>query len=135
LGSHLQLYQIHSATMESGVLENHVVLEELARLRTGGLKIGLTLTGPNQSDVLRRALEVSVDGNPLFDCVQATWNLLEPSASHALQEAHDAGLGIIIKESLANGRLTERNRDPMFAAKRQLLTSAATRLGTHLDAL
>ena len=41
-----------------------------------------------------------------FDSVQATWNLLEPSAGPALAAAHAAGLGVIVKEALANGRLT-----------------------------
>ena len=46
LGPHLGLYQIHSATPESGVLEDRAVREELARLRGQGWKIGLTVTGP-----------------------------------------------------------------------------------------
>ena len=41
----------------------------------------------------------------LFDAVQATWNLLEPSAGPALAAAHAAGMGVIVKEALANGRL------------------------------
>jgi aryl-alcohol dehydrogenase-like predicted oxidoreductase len=135
LGRHLSLYQIHSATLDSGVLENQEVLEELSRLRAEGLKIGLTLTGAKQSEVLRRAMDVMVNGAPLFDCVQATWNVLEQSAGGALQEAHDAGWGVIVKEALANGRLTERNTDASFAFKRAQLTEEATRLGTRLDAV
>jgi aryl-alcohol dehydrogenase-like predicted oxidoreductase len=135
LGSYLALYQIHSATLESGVLDDVSVHDELARLRETGVKIGLTLTGPRQAKTLRRALAVRVAGVPLFDCVQATWNLLEPSAGAALGEARVAGLGIIIKEALANGRLTSRNDDPEFAAKRRLLEGTAARLGTSLDAL
>jgi aryl-alcohol dehydrogenase-like predicted oxidoreductase len=46
LGAQLDLYQIHSATLESGVLTDRAVLEELARLRDRGLAIGLTLSGP-----------------------------------------------------------------------------------------
>src|SRR5262249_22679255 len=57
LGDHLQLYQIHSATLESGVLEDVAVLRELLQLRSSGLVIGLTVTGPNQPDMIRRALE------------------------------------------------------------------------------
>lgn len=135
LGPHLNLYHIHSATLESGVLDNREVLDELARLRADGLRIGLTLTGPKQREVLRRALEIMVDGERLFECVQATWNLLEQSAGAALEEAHDIGLGVIIKEALANGRLTERNTEPAFAPKRQMLMKEAARLGASLDAL
>lgn len=135
LGQQLYIYQIHSATLESGVLKDKVVLDELARLRQDGLTIGLTLTGAKQTEVLRQALDVVIHGERLFGCVQATWNLLEPSADVALKEAHDAGLGVIVKEALANGRLTERNNDPTFAPKRELLTKEANRLGTRLDAL
>jgi aryl-alcohol dehydrogenase-like predicted oxidoreductase len=135
LGPWLDLYQIHSATLDSGVLENRAVLDELARLRSAGLKIGLSLTGPRQAETLQRALEVVVGGERLFDTVQATWNLLEQSAGPALEMAHAAGVGVIIKEALANGRLTGRNQDPAFAARRQVLEEAAGRLGTTLDAV
>ena len=55
-------------------------------------------------------MTIERDGVPLFGTVQATWNLLEPSAGPALAEAHDEGMGVIIKESVANGRLTERDQ-------------------------
>ncbi len=105
LGDRLRLYQIHSATFESGVLDNRAVLDELKRQRDGGLAIGLTVSGPRQADVVRSAIEIRADGSPLFATVQATWNLLEPSVGPALAEAREAGLGVIVKEALANGRL------------------------------
>jgi aryl-alcohol dehydrogenase-like predicted oxidoreductase len=103
LGPNLRLYQIHSATRESGVLEDRAVLDELARLRSGGVSIGLTVTGPRQAETIDRALEVGG-----FDTEQATWNLLERGAGSALSAAHAAGMGVIVKEPLANGRLTAR---------------------------
>jgi aryl-alcohol dehydrogenase-like predicted oxidoreductase len=135
LGNYLSLYQIHSATLESGVLENTDVLRELGRLRSEGLRIGLSVTGARQADTVRRAMEVVVDGVPLFGCVQATWNVLEPSAGPALAGAHAAGLGVIVKEALANGRLTARNAAPAFAAKRRVLQRTAGRLGASVDAV
>lgn len=135
LGNYLGLYQIHSATLESGVLDNQPVLAELGRLRADGLRIGLTLSGPRQADTLRRAIEIEVEGKRVFDCVQATWNMLETSAGPALQAAHAAGLGVIVKEPLANGRLTDRNRDSGFASRRTVLEAVAARLGTTLDVL
>ncbi len=106
LGDHLGLYEIHSATLESHVLEDAEVLRLLVRLRATGLAIGLTVTGPHQADVIRRALDVSIDGVNPFDVVQATWNLLERSPGVALAEAKARGWGVIVKEAVANGRLT-----------------------------
>jgi aryl-alcohol dehydrogenase-like predicted oxidoreductase len=62
LGPHLDLYQIHSATLESGVLEDRAVLAELAGLRAEGLAVGLSVSGPRQAEAVRRALDVEVDG-------------------------------------------------------------------------
>lgn len=135
LGDHLDLYQIHSATLDSGVLDNQAVLDELARLRQEGLRIGLSLSGPKQPETLRRAMNIEVSGRRLFSTVQATWNLLEPSAGAALQEAHAAGIGVIVKEALANGRLTPRNDRPDFASQRRLLDELAADLGVGIDGL
>jgi aryl-alcohol dehydrogenase-like predicted oxidoreductase len=113
------------------VLADPGVLAELAGLRAEGLCIGLTVTGPRQADTIRRALEVRLDGVPLFDSVQATWNVLEPSAGVALADAKAEGWGVIVKEVLANGRLTNRNAGP---AMREVRAHAA-RLGTTIEAL
>jgi aryl-alcohol dehydrogenase-like predicted oxidoreductase len=135
LGGYLRLYQIHSATLESGVLENANVLGRLAELRAGGVRIGLSVSGAGQPEVIRRALHIRADGVRLFASVQATWNLLDPSAGSALADAHAAGLGVIVKEALANGRLTDRNVEPTFAIARAALEAQAARLGCSLDAL
>ncbi len=136
LGDYLDLYQIHSATLESGVLENSEVLGELARLKKErGLKIGLSLSGPQQGETLAKALEVKIDDSRLFDCVQATWNILEPSVGQILQTAHNSGMGVIVKEALANGRLTARNEAPEFSEKRNTLEQIATRANVGIDAI
>jgi aryl-alcohol dehydrogenase-like predicted oxidoreductase len=120
LGDRLHLYQIHSATLESGVLDDVHVLRELGRLRSDGLAIGFGVSGPQQGDVIRRALEVQVDGRPLFQVAQATWNLLEPSAGPALAEAKARGLAVIVKEAVSNGRLTEQNLTEELPALKRL---------------
>jgi aryl-alcohol dehydrogenase-like predicted oxidoreductase len=136
LGAHLDLYQIHSATLESRVLKNRDVLAELARLKAeSGVAIGLTVSGISQGLVIEQALQIEIDGVPLFDSVQATWNLLERSAGSSLARAEDAGLGVIIKEALANGRLTDRNTDPGFERQFAILQGEARRLGTSIDGL
>lgn len=108
LGDRLALYQIHSATLESGVLRDRAVLAELIGLRGEGLVVGLTTSGPAQAETIGRALEAEVDGVNPFGAVQATWNVLEPSCGPALAEAGAAGWGILVKEAMANGRLGPR---------------------------
>jgi aryl-alcohol dehydrogenase-like predicted oxidoreductase len=105
LGDRLALYQVHSLTSESGLLDDRGLLAALARLRAEGVIIGLTTSGPGQADALRRAMQATVDGRPLFTVAQVTWNLLEPSVAPAAAEAAAAGWTILIKEALANGRL------------------------------
>jgi aryl-alcohol dehydrogenase-like predicted oxidoreductase len=131
LGENLALYQIHSATLETGVLGDRAVLGELARLRSEGVVIGLSVSGPGQPDSIRKALEVRMDGEPVFQTVQATWNLFEQSAGAALSEAHQAGFGVIVKESLANGRLVA---DDDSVASR-VLGDIASRHGVNVDAI
>jgi aryl-alcohol dehydrogenase-like predicted oxidoreductase len=121
LGDRLALYQIHSATLESGVLDDPDVRDQLAQQRSEGVFIGFTATGSRQTQTIERALEVGG-----FDAVQATWNLHERSAGSALAAAHEAGLGVIVKEALANGRLTARgagDAGPLVAAARELQTT------------
>lgn len=115
LSSYLNLYQVHSATLESGILDDRAVLSALSQLRAGGLRIGLTVSGPRQAEVIRRAMSIQVDGVNPFQSVQATWNILEPSSGPALAEAHAAGWSVIIKEALANGRLAARDRTAIAA--------------------
>ena len=126
LGPYLRLYQIHSATPETGVLENEQVLARLRRLREGGLFLGVTASGPAQLDTIRRAIEIRFDGLPLFSAVQATWNLLEPGAGPGLREAHEAGVTVLVKEALANGLLTPReaNAGPLATVAKRLRTTA-----------
>ena len=125
LGAKLSIYQIHSVTAESTVLGDESVLDMLARLRAMGVRIGFTTSGEGQADVIRRALEVRRDGGRLFDVVQATWNLFERSAEQALCEAHAAGVRVVVKEALANGRLVEHDR----------VRAAGERIGVSADAI
>ena len=126
LGGHLGLYQVHSATLDSGVLEARDVLRELEGLKETGVAVGLSVTGPRQAETIKQAVDTGV-----FDCVQATWNLFERSAEDALTRAHEAGMGVIVKESLANGRLVGGSRDERL---RPLLEAAQER-GVTPDAL
>ncbi|MEV8394290.1 MULTISPECIES: aldo/keto reductase [unclassified Streptomyces] len=115
LGERLDLYQIHSVTPDSSALTDRALHARLAELAAEGVTIGLSTSGPEQPAAIRAALAVTVDGNRLFSSVQATHNLLEPSAGAALAEAHDAGCSVIVKEALANGRLANEGLPPVLA--------------------
>jgi aryl-alcohol dehydrogenase-like predicted oxidoreductase len=135
LGGWLDLYQIHSTTTESGCLEDGVLLRRLveARRRREFRAVGLTLTGPDAARALALALGARVDGEPVFDAVQATFNCLEPSLAGPLAAASAAGLGVIAKEVFANGRLTDEAaaREPALAP----VAAAARARGLGTDQL
>lgn len=116
LGDALRIYQVHSATLESGVLSDAAVLDRLERLRDEGVAVGLSVTGPRQPEIIDTAITIDRGGRRLFDWVQATWNVLEPSAGPALARAKAKGLHTIAKEGVANGLLTIRGQLPGWVA-------------------
>ena len=85
--------------------------------------MGLSVTGPRQGEVIDAAIALERGGRRVFDWVQATWNVLEPSAGPALARAKARGLHTIAKEGVANGRLTSRGQLPQWM---QLARSLAT---------
>lgn len=135
LGEFLRIYQIHSATFDSGALQDPHVLGRMFSLREQGIAIGLTLSGVEQAEAVVHTVQLAANGTRLFNTIQATWNLLEPSCGNALNLAHQMGMGIILKEVLANGRLTARNHEPDFAPKRAILEEVAADVGSTIDAV
>ncbi len=122
LGPWLRLYQVHSLTAESPLWDDEPLQRRLAEVRDAGTEIGFSTSGPEQAAAVRRGLDLTVDGRPLFSSVQSTWNLLETSAGGALAEAHAAGLRVVVKEGVANGRLTDHGLpadSPLAAAARE----------------
>lgn len=130
LGPRLAVYHVHSATLDSGALDDPALHRALAGLREHGVRVGLSTSGPAQADAVRRALAIEVDGAPLFTSVQSTWNVLETSAGAALAEAAAAGARVIVKEGVANGRLTPGAPDAPARA-----VELADRLGVPIDQL
>lgn len=96
----VDLYQVHSLTPDSPLFEDAALRDAMVAI---GVPLGFSTSGPNQADTIRKALDLGI-----FQSVQSTWNLLETSAGDALREAHDAGLRVIVKEGVANGRLVVR---------------------------
>ncbi|KAK1748419.1 hypothetical protein QTG54_000358 [Skeletonema marinoi] len=92
IGEYVKLYQVHSATFDSGILTNTKVHEALSKCREEkGWKIGLSVSGPSQDDLFERQCKSKY--------------LVNNQRPHdALIEAHESVMDIIIKEGLANGR-------------------------------
>ncbi len=102
----LDVYQIHSATFESGVLENKKILQKLFEIkREFGVKIGLTTSGVKQKEIIERALKIRLDNEELFDSYQVTYNVFEQDTFEVLKRLKDVNKFVIIKEGLANGRV------------------------------
>ncbi len=127
LGEYVNLYQVHSATFESGILTDERAHEALAKCREErGWSIGLSVSGTVQDEIIRTAMKIkTADGGRLFDSVQCTFNVLEQKPGPALLDAHEAGMDIIIKEGMANGR----------ALKSDTIQSVAKKMGCNPDAL
>jgi len=130
LGPRLAIYHVHSATPDTGVLDDAALHRALAGLRDRGVRVGVSTSGPAQADAVRRALEIQVDGAPLFTSIQSTWNVLEPSVGAALAEAAATGARVIVKEAVANGRLA-----PGAADAPPRVVALAAELGVPIDQL
>jgi aryl-alcohol dehydrogenase-like predicted oxidoreductase len=129
LGDRLALYQVHSLTLDSRLFTDAPLLAALSRLRADGVIMGLSTSGPQQAETIRRALSLTVDGQQLFTATEVTWNLLEPSVGPAAAEAAAAGWAVLVKEAVANGRLTPAGGPPAP------LTALATERGVTEDAI
>ena len=133
---YLKVYQIHSATLETGVLENKEVLEQLAFLKKEhNLKIGLTTTGTNQVEVIKKALDVFVDDEQLFDLFQVTYNFLDQSLKEVSDELINQKKSIVIKEALANGRIFKNENYLHYNKMYATLESLSKKYNVGVDAI
>ncbi len=133
---YLKVYQIHSATLETGVLENKEVLEQLSFLKKEHhLKIGLTTTGTNQIEVIKKAVKVEVNNEQLFDLFQVTYNFLDQSLQEISEELINQNKSIVIKEALANGRVFRNKKYPHYNKMYTTLESIAKKHNVGVDAI
>ncbi|MDO6597241.1 aldo/keto reductase [Oceanihabitans sp. 2_MG-2023] len=133
---HLKLYQIHSATLETGVLNNAAVLNRLAVLKKEHpIEIGITTTGSNQLEVLQKAMDVTIKGTPLFDAFQVTYNVLDQSLETMCNTLAKQGKKIIIKEALANGRVFKNSNYKHYSKLYNTLEKLAIKYHVGIDAI
>lgn len=130
----LKIYQIHSATLDTGVLDNQLILNRLHQLKKEhSLLIGLTTTGSNQLEVLQKAMEITVDGEALFGSYQSTFNILDTSILKIKDQLQQPQL--IIKEALANGRLIPNGHYPQYKNLYALLMELSKKYNVGTDAI
>ncbi|MCS5717811.1 aldo/keto reductase [Herbiconiux sp. CPCC 205763] len=103
LGTDPDVYFVHSLTADSPVLTDEALLDRLRTLAESGVRVGFSTSGPEQGAVIDAAL--ALPDSP-FTAVECTWNLLEQSAAPALERANEARWLVVVKEVLANGRLS-----------------------------
>lgn len=126
LGGAPDLYLVHSLMADGPVFDDAPLLDALRGLAATGVRVGFSTSGPRQFETIERALALGADSP--FSAVQCTWNLLEPSVGAAAASAHDAGYFVVVKEAVANGRLTPKGGVDGFA-------ELAERLGSTEDAV
>lgn len=132
----LKIYQVHSATFESGILENKAVLNKLYEIKTQtGLQIGITTSGVKQSEIIEAALKVKINNEDLFDSYQVTYNILEQSTYIILKELLKQQKTVIIKEGLANGRLFKNEEFSHYHEVYNALDTLAKKYNVGTDAI
>lgn len=132
----LKFYQVHSATFDSGILENEVVLNQLFKIKKEtGLVIGITTSGPNQADVIATALNIVIEDELLFDSFQVTYNIFEQSTLPVLREVLNYGKKVIIKEALANGRVFQNDKFQHYNKAYSILEELSKKHNVGIDAI
>ena len=133
---HLKVYQIHSATLDTGVLENKAVLSRLHEIKkTHNITIGLTTTGDNQTEILEKGLSIEIENERLFQSFQCTFNILDQSVFKYANELQEISGSFIIKEALANGRLIPNNRNSSYFLLYDFLMVLADKYKVGADAV
>lgn len=132
----LTTYQIHSATLQTGVLDNERILNRLAELKNRyQLQIGITTTGADQAAVINKAVGIEIEGMPLFDAYQCTYNVLDQSLSSAFKMLKAQKKRIIIKEALANGRVFSNDAYPHYQTLYAMLAQLGRKYEVGIDAI
>ncbi len=133
---HLKVYQIHSATLDTGVLENKEVLSRLHEIKkVHNITIGLTTTGNNQTEILEKGLSIEVENEKLFQSFQCTFNILDQSVFKYANKLQNISGPFIIKEALANGRLIPNNRYSNYFLLYDFLMKLADQYKVGTDAV
>ncbi|QDO93562.1 aldo/keto reductase [Formosa sediminum] len=132
----LKIYQVHSATLDSGIFTNTAVLHELHRIKKEtNLQIGISTSGAHQVDIIKKALEIQINNEPLFTSFQVTYNVFEQSAFKILKQLLSENKTVIIKEALANGRVFANSDFTEYAKAYNYLNKLSNQYNVGVDAI
>ena len=132
----LKYYQVHSATFESGILENDAVLTQLHKIkRATDLKMGITTSGANQKEIIEAASKIKIDNTALFDSFQVTYNVFEQDTFEILQSLLSQKKIVIIKEALANGRVFQNEKFQHYSEAYKILEQLSKKYNVGVDAI
>jgi len=113
-------------------LENSEVLSRLHSIKKSHkLHIGLSTTGDNQVEVLQKAMDISIEGEQLFQSFQCTFNILEQS----IKKLDHLEGRLIIKETMANGRLIPNKQYPEYNVLYVFMNTLAAKYHVGTDAI
>jgi len=133
-GAPLTIYQIHSATLESGVLENKEIHEKLAEIKhTHNIEIGFTTSGNNQTEIIKKALKIKVNNKQLFSSIQATYNIFDQSLAEEIDILKNKK--VIVKEALANGRVFPNKNYTHYNEAYHTLKRLSLKYNVGIDAI
>lgn len=133
---YLKLYQIHSATIESAVLDNIEVLQKLNFIQNEfGVEIGVTVTGANQNDIIKKAITTSINGKQLFSSIQVTYNVFEQGLLEVLPLIKEHKMKLIVKESMANGRVFKNEQFSNNKKMYELMDKLSEKYNVSNDAI
>ncbi|WP_159022528.1 aldo/keto reductase [Formosa sp. L2A11] len=132
----LKIYQVHSATLDSGIFTNTEVLEELHRIKKEtDLQIGVSTSGANQVEIIETALGIQVEGEALFSSFQVTYNVFEQSTFKILKTLLSNNKTVIIKEALANGRVFPNENFQNYSAAYTYFNLLSKHYNVGVDAI
>ena len=132
----LKIYQIHSATLDSGVLTNNAVLSRLNELKQEyQLEIGISSSGTEQVKIIEEARKIEFNGEALFNSYQVTFNIFEQSTFQILKELINEGKTVIIKEGLANGRIFKYDKFKAYDKAYNYLETLSNKYNAGNDAI
>lgn len=132
----LNIYQIHSATLDSGVLDNKSILQRLHEIKQQyKIKIGLSTSGESQNEIIEKALKIRVNKQDLFDSYQVTYNVFDQNLLKIKNLLVNQNKCVIIKEALANGRIFPNRKYKNYSSTYQILKQLAAKYKVNEDAI